>query len=150
MEDLNGTKVFSKIDLKDAYTQIPLKEQSRKMTNFTTDFGTYRFKRLIYGINDAGDFFQQCLHSKLGDLPEVKCIADDIIVYSKSMSDHKNSLKRLFTRLQENGFKINPTKCVLGATEISFYGVIFNEQGVSADPQKIECLKNVKPPTCQQ
>ena len=66
------------------------------------------------------------------------------------MTDHKNSLKRLFIRLQQICFKVNPNKCTLGAKEISFYGVIFKEEGDFPDPQKVNSLENEKPPTCQQ
>ena len=65
---MSAAKVFSKIDLREAYTQIELDKQSRELTNFITEDGIYRFTRLIYGITDAGDIFQKCLQSKLCDL----------------------------------------------------------------------------------
>ena len=94
--------------VKDAYTQITLSENSRKFTNFITDSGIYRFKRLIYGISDAGDIFQQCLQSKIEHLPGISCIADDILIYSNDMAQHREHLENLFKL--RNGFKINAKK----------------------------------------
>ena len=143
-EQLNGSTIFSKIDLRDAYTKITLSEKSRKLTNFITDDGTFRFRRLIYGISDARDAFQQCLQSKVGNLPGVSCIADDILVYSKDMKQHRVHLKSLFQKLLINGFKINAKKCLIGKRSLPFYGVIFSENGISPDPEKLKALKMPK------
>ena len=150
MEKFGGSIIFSKIDLRDAYSQIPLAEESRKLTNFVCDEGTFRHTRLTNGISDAGDYFQQCLHNSVGDIADTACIVDDIIIASKSIKEHKVVLDRLLYVLGEKGFKINPNKCIIGASKISFYGVIFSKEGISPDPDKVSCLKNAKPPTCQQ
>ena len=147
IDEIGDSKVFSKIDLKEAYTQIELDDESRKLTSFITDEGVYQFNRLIYGINDAGDIFQQCLQSKISDLHGVKCISDDIIVYSKDINEHKEILSKLFERLQENGFKVNGNKCLIGQNSVSFFGIILSADGIHPDPEKVKCLSNANPPT---
>lgn len=143
---MSDSKVFSKINLREAYTQIELDEESRKLTSFITEEGVYHFNRLIYGINDAGDIFQQCLQSKICDIRGVKCISDDIVVYSKDVEEHKKILEKLFNRLKENGFKVNGDKCLIGQSSISFFGIVLSANGIKPDPKKVECLSNANPP----
>ena len=117
------------------------------MTNFKTEEGIYRFKRLIYGINTAGDVFQRCLQSKISDLKGVKCISDDIIIYGRTETEHKQNLENLFERLEKHGFKVNAPKCLIGKTSIEFFGVNITDKGVKPDPEKISSLKEAKAPT---
>ena len=58
-DEMSEAKIFTKIDLREAYTQIQLSSKCRELTNFITEDGIYRFTRLIYGINNAGDIFQK-------------------------------------------------------------------------------------------
>ena len=72
IDDMSGATIFSKIDLKEAYMQIELDEESRKITNFHTEFGIYRFKRLCYGINNSFEKFRKGI--KLGKMKNIKKI----------------------------------------------------------------------------
>ena len=74
-------KYFSKIDLKQAYHQLELTEESRYITTFSTHEGLFRYKRLNYGTNSAGEIFQNILQHNLSYIQCVKNIADDIINY---------------------------------------------------------------------
>ena len=146
IDEIGDSDVFSKIDLKEAYTQIELDDESKKLTSFISEDGVYNFNRLIYGIHDAGDIFQLCLESKISDIPGIKCISDDIIVYSKGIENHKRILETLFKRLNENGFKVNGKKCIIAQSSISFFGIVLSKNGIKPDPKKVECLSNANPP----
>ena len=63
--ELNGAKFFSKLDLTQAYHQLPLHEDSRYITTFTTHLGLYRYTRLNYGTNAAMEIFQHVLQQNL-------------------------------------------------------------------------------------
>ncbi|XP_057296211.1 uncharacterized protein K02A2.6-like [Hydractinia symbiolongicarpus] len=147
IDEIGDSNVFSKIYLREAYAQIELDEESSKLTSFITEEGVYKFNRLIYGINDAGDIFQQCLQSKISDLHGVKCISDDIIVYSKNIHEHKALLSKLFKRLKAHGFKVNGSKCLIGKSTISFFGIIISSSGIRPDPEKVQYLSNANAPT---
>ena len=77
--EVHGSKFFSKVDLRQTYHQLPLAEQSRYITTFTTHEGLFRFKRLNYGTNSAADIFQNVLQRNLSNLGGIKNIVDDII-----------------------------------------------------------------------
>ena len=75
---MHGAKIFAKLDMKEAYTQIVLEENSRNITSFNTHEGVYRNKRLVYGINNAFEIFQKTMEQSFGEIRGVKLISDDI------------------------------------------------------------------------
>ncbi len=89
--EMNGSKYFSKIDLKQAYHQLELTEESRYITTFSTLEGLFRYKRLNYGTNSAAEIFQNILQRNLSDIHGVKNIADDIIIHGKTRKLHDES-----------------------------------------------------------
>ena len=70
--DLNGNKWFSKVDIRDAFNQIELDEESKILTTFVTPWGLYRYLRLNMGLCVASEIFQEILSSKLADLKNIK------------------------------------------------------------------------------
>ena len=91
--EVNGSKFFSKIDLKQAYHQLELEPENRYVTTFSTHEGLYQYKRLNYGTNSAAEIFQNTLQSNLSDIRGVKNIADDIIVHGKIRKDHDQAME---------------------------------------------------------
>ena len=81
--EVNEAKFFSKIDLKQAYHQLELDEESRFIT-FTTHEGLYQYKRLNYGTNSPAEIFQNVLQQNLSDIRRVKNIVDDILIHGKT------------------------------------------------------------------
>ena len=80
ISDLNGSTVFSKLDMSSAYHQLELDEESRHITTFTTHAGLRRYKRLLFGVNAASEIFQNAITDLLSDIPGVKNLSDDILV----------------------------------------------------------------------
>jgi len=144
---MHNSKVFSKIDLRDAYNQIELSEESKNLTTFITEKGLYRFNRLCFGVSNASEIFQRALEHQLGKLRGVKFISDDIIVHSPNEEQHAVDLKVLFTRMKKDNLTVNKSKCKFFQTEIKFYGVIIGQDGIKPDPAKIEVLQNAAPPS---
>ena len=145
--DLNGAKVFSKIDLNKGYHQLELHPDSRYITVFTTHKGLYRYKRLSLGINSAAEVFQKAVSDMLRGIPGTKNISDDIIVYSQTIPEHLDILRRVFQTLRENSVTVNREKCELLKPSLTFYGHTFSGDGVSADKAKVSALLDAPPPT---
>ena len=146
VSDLNGCKVFSKIDLNQGYHQIPLHSDSRQFTTFSTHLGLFRYKRLNFGLSCAAEVFQKKVSDILNGIPCVKNISDDIYVGGTDKDTHDCHLKQVFHRLHENGLTINLPKCQLRVPTMLFFGHVFSEKGMSPDPKKVEALQNVAPP----
>jgi hypothetical protein len=140
MADLNSSVVFSKLDLSNAYHQLELDEESRYITTFSTHVGLRRYKRLLFGVNAASEIFQKKIADLLADIPGAKNLSDDIIVHGKSQADHDHALQLTLDRLSSSGAKLNKDKCIFSVNKITFFGHVFSNVGVSADPEKIKAI----------
>ena len=140
-------KIFSKLDLNKGYHQLELSEKSRNITTFTTHVGLRRYKRLSFGINSAAEIFQNTLCTALEGLSGVRNISDDIIVYGCTQEAHDKRLAATLSRLQEKHLTLNKEKCEFNKHKLEFFGYVFGEDGLSADPKKCEVIKNTPPPT---
>ncbi|GFO29556.1 Zinc knuckle domain containing protein [Plakobranchus ocellatus] len=153
INDLNGAMVFSKIDLKNGYHQLELDEESKYITTFSTHIGIFQYNRLHFGINSASEIFQHQVTNLIQGI-QAKNYSDDIIVYGKSETgnlqearkNHDENLSNLLQRLKENNVTANAAKCSFHKTNLKFNGYIFSQDGISADPEKLQALKDVKPP----
>ena len=141
IHDLNGAKVFSKLDLRSGYHQLELQESSRYITCFSTHLGIFRHKRFNFGISSACEIFQETIRNVVQDINNVKNISDDILVYGKNQEEHDISLERTFQRLENKGLTLNKQKCELNNSTITILGVVFSDQGISPDPVKVEAIK---------
>ena len=147
IHDLNGAKVFSKLDLNQAYHQIELHPDSRYITTFVTHKGLRRYTRLMFGLSSASEIFQHIVQQVLSGIQGVKNISDDIIVFGATQEEHDRALRATLQRLREKGLTLNKSKCVFNTDQMIFHGHTFLKDGVSPDPQKIEAICNMPPPT---
>ncbi|MES9882663.1 MAG: RNase H-like domain-containing protein [Sedimenticola sp.] len=145
--ELNGAKVFSTIDLKNGFHQIVLAPESRSITTFSTHVGLYRYKRLNMGVTSAPEIFQNEVRQVLEGLHGVRNISDDIIVYGKNQAEHDRNLEAVFGRLRENNLTLNKQKCKFSQPKLVFFGYVFSESGLSADPSKVDAIKHADTPS---
>ena len=80
---LSGGAQFSKVDLKHAYLQMEVAEDSRPLLTINTEKGLYRYNRLVYGVASAPAIWQRSMDMVLQGIPGVKCIIDDMIITGK-------------------------------------------------------------------
>ena len=83
LPDLYDAKLFSKLDVKDAFWHVILDEESSKLTTMSTPFGRFKWKRMPFGLKTSSEIFQNRLESKIGNIKGVKIMNDDIIVFGK-------------------------------------------------------------------
>ena len=150
---LRSAKYISKIDLRSAYHQIPLEEESRKITAFTVPGkGMYQFKRMPYGLKNAPAKFQRLMDKII--IPDLKhnvfCYLDDIIIMTENFEEHLKHLEIVLVKISQAGLTINLEKCEFGYSEVKYLGFIVNEKGLLMDEDKIKPIlefattKNVK------
>ncbi|GFR75476.1 retrovirus-related Pol polyprotein from transposon 297 [Elysia marginata] len=147
INELNGSKFFSRLDLKQAFHQLELSEESRHITTFATHVGLRRYKRLMFGINAAPELFQHHLNQILHDIQGATNYIDDVIIFGKTREEHDRNLQATLDRLQEQGVKLNKDKCLFGARKLTFLGHVFGEDGIHLEPQKIKCISEATAPT---
>jgi hypothetical protein len=141
MLDLNGSKVFSKMDLGNGYHQLELSEDSRNITTFTTHVALRRYTRLSFGVSLAAEIFQNTLSSALEGLDGVRSISNDSIVFGRNQEEHDRRLCKLFQRFQERNLTLSKAKCEFNKDKLELYGYIFSANGISADPKKISAIR---------
>ena len=89
---LNGATVFSKLDLRAGYHQIPLAPESRYITTFATHKGLRQYARLNFGTSSASEMFQDIISELVCDIPGAFNISDDLVVFGKTQAEHDEAL----------------------------------------------------------
>ena len=144
---LSEGKVFSKLDANSGFWQVPMGTESRHLTTFITPIGRFCFNRLPFGISSAPEHFQRRMSTILDSISGVLCNMDDILVYGENKTVHDRRLIRVLECLKEAGVTLNDQKCEFSKTSIKFLGHIVSDQGIEADPDKIDAIVNMSPPT---
>ncbi|KAJ8353489.1 hypothetical protein SKAU_G00210560 [Synaphobranchus kaupii] len=133
LSSLQGSTVFSSIDLANAYYQVPLSEESRDLTAFITHDGLFRFCRVPYGLASAPSAFQKMMSIVLADLPGVEYYIDDIIIHGSDMHTHDKVLTATLQRLNSAGLQLNDAKCRFRETSLPFLGHTVSADGLLPD-----------------
>ncbi|CAI5671962.1 unnamed protein product [Oreochromis niloticus] len=134
------------MDARSGYWAIQLTTKSSLLTTFYTTFGRYHFLRLPFGIISAQDIFQRKIDETYEGLNGVAAIVDDILVFGRTKEEHDENLRAMLERTRERGVRLNPEKCVIGATEVSYFGRKLTREGIQPDPKKLQAIKDMPPP----
>ena len=127
MSQLAGGQRFSKIDLSQAYQQVQLDDESRKLVTINTHQGLYQYTRVPFGISSAPALFQKIMDTILQG---VICYLDDILVTGKNETEHLRNLEEVLKRLQQNGLRVKPAKCKFLQPSVEYLGHRINASGV--------------------
>jgi RNase H-like domain found in reverse transcriptase/Reverse transcriptase (RNA-dependent DNA polymerase)/Integrase core domain/Integrase zinc binding domain len=143
---LAGCRVFSKLDLRKGYYQVPVKPEDVCKTAIVTPFGAFEFLRMPFGLRNAGQTFQRFMDSILADLPFCFVYLDDVLVASPTHEQHLVDLELVFARLQQQGLVINAEKCVFGVQELDYLGHHVTASGVTPMQSRVEAMRKYPQP----
>ena len=147
LEELNGSTVFSKLDLRHGFHQVELHTDSRDITTFVTHDGLFRYKRLSFGVNAAPEKYQHIISQVIADIEGVVNIADDLIVHGKTVVEHDQSLHKLLARLEEKNLTLNGEKCTFGMGKVVFMGILLSKHGIGPTEEKVRAVKEATRPS---
>ncbi len=127
---LAGGKTFSKIDLRQAYHQIELEEESKKYLTINTSMGLFQYNRSVFGITSAPAIWQRTMDQILEGTSGISCILDDMIVTARAMRSNLANLEEVLRRLHHHGLRANKSKCEFFKEKITFCGHDIDSEGL--------------------
>ncbi len=148
LDRLKSAKIYSKLDLRNAYHQIRLVEGQEWMTAFRTRYGLFEYQVMPFGLTNAPATFQHFITDILRDFLDqfVLVYLDDILIYSDSVAEHKRHVRMVLERLQQHGLHLKPEKCQFHVTETEYLGYIISPGGIRMDPEKVSAIAEWEPP----
>ena len=127
------------MDAFSGYNQIRMAEEDEEKTAFVANRAIYCYKVMPFGLKNAGATYQRLVNKifakQLGR--NMEAYVDDMLVKSRTISQHIIDLEETFSTLRAHGMRLNPTKCAFGVSSGKFLGFIISQRGIEANPEKI-------------
>ena len=149
MDNLYGSNIFSVLDLKSAYFNVPILKKDRHKTAIIVKSGCYEFNYLPIGLKSAPATFMRFIHEALHcQAPELKdhtkIYLDDILIHTPDTDLHKKILEKvgLCQCLNKFNLGINLSKCVLGKSSLNYLGFKISAEGYSATDDKVKAISD--------
>ncbi|GJR93821.1 putative nucleotidyltransferase, ribonuclease H [Tanacetum coccineum] len=148
-DQLQGSSVYSKIDLRSGYHQLRVREEDIPKTAFRTRYGHYEFQVMPFGLTNAPVVFMDLMNRMCKPYLDkfVIVFIDDILIYSRNEEEHANHLRIILELLRKEKLYAKFSKCDFWIHIVQFLGHLIDSQGLHVDPAKIEAVKNWTSPT---
>ena len=147
-DQLQGARVFSKIDLRSGYHQLRIANADVQKTAFRTRYGHYEFLVMPFRLTNAPAVFMALMNKVFQPYIDkfVIVFIDDILVYSRDEEEHANHLRLALQTLREKQLYAKFNKCEFWLDQVVFLGNIVSGEGIKVDLKKIEAVLNREPP----
>ncbi|GJX08987.1 putative reverse transcriptase domain-containing protein [Tanacetum coccineum] len=143
-DQLQGSSIYSKIDLRSGYHQLRVREQDIPKTAFRTRYGHYEFQVMPFGLTNAPAIFMDLMNRVCKPYLDkfVIVFIDDILIYSKDEKEHEEHLKTILELLKKEKLYAKFSKCEFWIPKVQFLGHVIDSRGIHVDPAKIESIKD--------
>ncbi|CDH61355.1 hypothetical protein RO3G_00241 [Lichtheimia corymbifera JMRC:FSU:9682] len=136
--ELQGSKVFTTLDLKSAFHRFEIYEPHRPKTAFKVPgFPQLMFRGCPFGLKPISSTFQRTMNIIFNDMPFVSTFVDDIIIFSKTIEDHAHHVAAAIEKLTSVNLILNPNKCHFAQKSVYLLGFCVSEEGKSLDARKV-------------
>lgn len=150
LEELAGSKYFTKLDMRSGYHQVRMATQDEYKTAFKTHHGHFQFKVMPFELTNAPATFQCLMNDILGPFLRqfVLVFLDDILIYSPTLESHLDHIQQVLQILQDHHLYLKASKCSFAQNQLEYLDHIISAAGVSTDQSKIAAMVNWLIPTC--
>jgi hypothetical protein len=140
---LRKARIYTRLDLPDAYHLVRIKEGDEWKTTFRCKFGSFEYNMIPFGLTNAPAAFQSFMNDIFANVQDdfVVVYLDNILIYSEDPAKHDDHVRLVLERLIQHGLADCPEKCSFDLTEIDFLGHIISVDGIRMDPAKVAAVK---------
>ncbi|XP_014204907.1 uncharacterized protein K02A2.6-like [Copidosoma floridanum] len=143
---LAGGKIFSKLDMNQAYQQVLVDNESKQLLVLSTHKGLYACNRLMYRVASAPGLFQREIETLLHDIKGVVSYFNDIFISGPTKTEHDKSLREVLKRLQECNLTLKKNKCSISKDKITFLELELDAEGIRTSSVKTDEITKMKRP----
>jgi hypothetical protein len=142
LDRLGAAFIFTKIDLRSGYNLVRIAKGDEWKTAFRTRYGHYEYRVMPFGLTNAPATFQNLMNDVLRDFLDDFAVVylDDILIFSRSLDEHKRHVRLVLERLRDNGLFAKPEKCSFHQREVEYLGYLVSASGVKMDPKKVSSV----------
>ena len=126
----NGYSFFSKLYISMQYYTFELDEESKDLATIVTQFGKYQSNILSMGLKCSPGFAKETIEDIFSDFEDAKVYINNISAFSCTWEHHVNLLRIILTKLQDNGFTVNPLKCDWAVQKTDWLGYWLTPSGL--------------------
>ncbi|GJS29201.1 putative reverse transcriptase domain-containing protein [Tanacetum coccineum] len=143
-DQLQGSRVYSKIDLRSGYHQLRVRGEDILKTSFRTRYVHYEFQVMPFGLTNAPAVFMDLMNRVCKPYLDkfVIVFIDDILIYSKNKKEHEKNLRLILRLLKKEELYAKFSKCEFWLSKVQFLGHVIDSEGIHVDPAKIESIKD--------
>jgi hypothetical protein len=140
---LQGAKIFTKLDLCWGYNNVRIKEGDEYKTAFRTKYGLFETLAMPFGLTNAPAAFQHFMNDIFWDMLDTKVVIylDDILIFSKAQESHRRDVKEVLRRLAANQLFCKLSKCSFHVDTVDYLGLVISPRGISMEEKKIQAVK---------
>jgi hypothetical protein len=132
LDKVGRARYFTALDCASGFHQIPIRQEDRCKTAFSTPTGHFEYLRMPFGLKAAPATFQRMMNSVLRELIGDRCFVymDDVLILGETLVEHHTKLREVFEQLRRFNIKIEPDKCEFLRPELTYLGHVISKEGV--------------------